>query len=234
MDWLTWWNEAVAYLDAHAGAITGIATVVIALFTIALAASTKKLWKEAKVASGIAQTSAEAAKAAAETAERQLRAYISVEFTNVRKLGTEAPIEYSFDIKNVGQTPAYNVTAFTDVFVDKHPLPPSIRKYDLSQCIVAPGGSANVIGPNLSNSSYGTAKETMDQRQFGAICGGSRLYIRGVVVYKDFRSTERHTWFGTCIGGPRFAQEVSGPPDASGKRTITHLFEHVGQLNDAD
>src|SRR5437016_1065718 len=102
MDCLTyWWSASIAYLDAHAGAITGVGTAVIAAFTIALAVSTKKLWREAKIASGIAAKSANAAKAAAEaaektvasmdaTAERQLRAYISVEFTRVRKFGTEA------------------------------------------------------------------------------------------------------------------------------------------------
>lgn len=48
------WFDIVDVLDRHAGAITTVATIVIAAFTIALAISTKKLWKYGK--ESLAQT----------------------------------------------------------------------------------------------------------------------------------------------------------------------------------
>jgi hypothetical protein len=77
------WFGIVDFLDAHNGAISAVGTVVIAAFTIALAWSTKKLWREARLASRIAYKAARAAQKSANVSERAMlqvqRAFVSAE-----------------------------------------------------------------------------------------------------------------------------------------------------------
>jgi len=112
------WCAFVDVLDQHAGAITAIATVVIAAFTIALAWSTKKLWNSAEKQAGISNRTLNHME---DTARKELRAYVAVEhiwFPPVIRMagGQEARVNYSsylqLKIKNYGKTPCFNTSIF--------------------------------------------------------------------------------------------------------------------------
>src|SRR5882762_4419617 len=69
---LCWLDAALGFLENHNAAITAVATVAIAWFTVALSVSTRRLWKEAKTASEIANRASLEAKRSADLAEAAL------------------------------------------------------------------------------------------------------------------------------------------------------------------
>lgn len=120
-----WFITISNFLESHSGAITAAATVFIAGFTIALARSTKKLWKEATSASEIAKRTADAAtiaanaaKKSADLAERSLtnleRPYVFVnnvwDFDIGPRTDTDGKSEYfpsiKYSVSNHGRLPA--------------------------------------------------------------------------------------------------------------------------------
>jgi hypothetical protein len=102
------------------GAITALATLGIALFTVILAnatiglrESTKKLWEAGERQIAVAEKSAEAAKKSADASLVGLRPWVSchVEIAGPLKYTSEgdAFFEFRFTIKNVGHTPAMGI-----------------------------------------------------------------------------------------------------------------------------
>src|SRR5262249_30204595 len=81
-------------------------TIVLGLFTVSLAQSTAALVKEARTPS-----------------ERELRAYLAVKMKYVSSFDEFNVIAFSFDIKNVGNTPARNITHHSRVFLAPDRLP---------------------------------------------------------------------------------------------------------------
>lgn len=107
MDTLTCiWFSIVSVLDEHAGAITTVATIVIAAFTIALASSTKRLWREAKISSRIALRSAQAANTSAKAVMLAERAYVKMSHRPPGLQFREHDVWIEITIKNFGRTPA--------------------------------------------------------------------------------------------------------------------------------
>lgn len=119
-------------IEAISAFVTAIATALIAVFTIVLACSTKRLWREAKITSRIAFKSAVTAKKTVDmmetTAKRQLRAYVAIEKIyfvtrpydsgagDGATIGMFDPSITTDDLrispKNYGQTPALEMSIY--------------------------------------------------------------------------------------------------------------------------
>jgi hypothetical protein len=99
-----YWERFVIFIEANDKFVTAMSTAVIAAFTVALFIATFLLWHGAEV-----------------TAERQLRAYIGIHAMEV----TVAPFAgggFAFiaraELRNFGQTPAYEVVVQSNAAVD--------------------------------------------------------------------------------------------------------------------
>lgn len=90
-----------SFVDAHAGTVAAIATIVIAAFTILLALSTHRLWKATR-------ESAHAARKTADALYATERPYIhaDVRLKSVDRKDFGCAIETKFRIWNYGRTPA--------------------------------------------------------------------------------------------------------------------------------
>ena len=153
------WFDIVDVLDRHAGAITTVATIVIAAFTIALAISTKRLWKEAIRSGIIAEKAANAAERSAVVADKSLstaqRAFVfCIEFDQRINVINGSIKEYWIwmNLENVGFTPATHVqtwctwkqTDFSETIIPTFTISPTIEfaamgpkgKGQTSNCII--------------------------------------------------------------------------------------------------
>lgn len=99
-----YWERFVTFVETNDKFVTAISTAVIAAFTVALFIATFLLWHGAEV-----------------TAERQLRAYIGIHAMEV----TVSPFErggFAFiahaELRNFGQTPAYEVVVQSNAAID--------------------------------------------------------------------------------------------------------------------
>jgi hypothetical protein len=119
----------VDWIEAHEGILTALATIVIAVFTWALARSTKRLWIETKEASTIAKKSADAALKTAQNMEAAERAYVKMSHllpgVRFEQDGTICRVTVQMRIKNYGRTPAKvtNILFFHQWLPQGEPLP---------------------------------------------------------------------------------------------------------------
>lgn len=144
-------------------------------------------------AANAAKDSADAAKQTAltirDTAERQLRAYVSVETyvpTDVDKRRMDG--KYGLLVKNRGQTPAHKVRSWMAYTVREFPLagPLTSNMESGSVAILAPAEEQVIINdwPRVS------------EEDIAAVVAGSKAaYIFGEVLYEDVFGTARHTRF---------------------------------------
>lgn len=124
----------VDWIEAHEGILTALATIVIAVFTWALARSTKRLWKETKEASTIAKKSADAALKTAQNMEAAERAYVKMSHYPPGLVPVAASPLYDvrLRIKNFGQTPATITSVVLTHRIVSHADPlPTIPEYTL-------------------------------------------------------------------------------------------------------
>jgi hypothetical protein len=160
-------------LEAHAGAITGIATVVLAVIT----------WR--LVTLGREQS---------RTARAQLRAYLSVVIGDgVYQEGAIYKFEAKPVIVNNGQTPAYNVRyrIKADIFTDSVAAsftftePPDVSK------------SQSSIGPHENRLMSGILGHVVPETEIQDIKAGigKALWVWGVVHYDDVFQRPHFTQF---------------------------------------
>jgi hypothetical protein len=172
--WERTWEDPVAFF-----------TLWIAIFTCVLAASTIGLW----IATILTLRHSR------ETAERQLRAYLTIEGGGVLLLNGNT-ISANVKFRNTGQTPAYDVMTWAGVFVaarnSPFPVAPSVENRGDAKSITGPGQDVNInrrtpITPAELDAVRAT---TM------AIFFGSRI------DYVDAFKEKRHFVFKEQIVGP--------------------------------
>jgi hypothetical protein len=185
------WLANVDVLDRHAGAITTVATIVIAAFTIALAISTKRLWREAKN-SGI-------------TATLATRAAVASQIPIV------ALVEYKFALASIDGNPAVDpvppgIPPFNSrpviVFQNTGPTRIVLRYYAIKWQIAAELTGEPYFGgmtpASLVLKAGDTHAITTDQpltyttaELSGVKDGSLRVWSYGFIIYYDFLD-ERH------------------------------------------
>lgn len=163
-------------------AITALFTAVLAVFTILLALYTRRL-----------------AVTSEQTAERQLRAYVQVELEKI-DFSTASTTEIVLLARNVGQTPAYDVTVYS--WVDFRPFP-----QQPGGIFEGPPGSESasksiINGGRAIRNKTGTARP-LTKDEAAAIADGRsiRLYIYGRVAYVDAFKKARYTNFCLALSG---------------------------------
>jgi hypothetical protein len=207
-------------LDKMGGVLTALATVAIALFTLTLRKSTDKLWDASerqlkllsetsaaqsgdmkasiKVATDAARAAIVSNQISITTAERQLRAYVSVQQVNMithrqpDRMGAHGVVsgsihtyEFSFILKNGGHTPATGVV--TNISICKFPdgIPADFGFPDSETF------GYGLIGPQIE---WHTPSKSISAAELEAIGPAQpKWFLWGWVEYNDiFFSTIRH------------------------------------------
>src|SRR5207245_7595708 len=123
-----------------------------------------------------------------DAAVRQLRAYVCLSGALIAFKKANAP-EVQVDMKNCGQTPAYDVRQWIHTWIEEHPLkvalPEPPADFPMSIAILLPGGNNMMVierKPPISQeilNVLGTSQAT--------------LYIYGKLTYKDAFGHYRNT-----------------------------------------
>lgn len=177
----TWWQTVIIAVEA--------ALLVCVLFFTAWAAL---------AATRAARAADKAVELTAETAERQLRAYVHPS-KSVVELGEDGTVAFSVHIENSGQTPAYQMSPWTQITVWAHPL-----EGDLPSLPVDPVRSASAVlhaGGRLRTEGKFSRPVSAEKR--AAIASAElAIYVYGHVKYRDVFDKERFTIFRFMYHGP--------------------------------
>jgi hypothetical protein len=139
---------------------------------------------------------------ATRTAERQLRAYVLITggIYVVRSLDDLG--RGHIEVKNTGQTPAYNMTMWSNIFVERHPL-----GADLPQPDPALPMTSSILAPGCTTSMF-TGNPTIQAPYIWARVGtpDCTIYVYGEINYTDAFAVRRVTKFRLIYGGPEGPQ----------------------------
>lgn len=120
-----------------------------------------------------------AVQVAERTAERQLRAYVGVADDKVEMISPGFEPMVSLEIKNFGQTPAYNVTVWTEISV----MEPATAVFE-DKSAAEPG--RRVLNPGTTMTVVSTKDEALTEDEFGrAKADTARLYCFGTIRFTD-------------------------------------------------
>jgi hypothetical protein len=196
---------ALAFVDIHNGAVTAIATIVIAAFTIVLALVTGRQAHLTRIA-------AEAAKQSAFVAERALteleRPWIFIQGAKLTWRDSQLPGQprlrndwyISLKLKNVGRMPAI-IYAIVFKIEDKATLPPT-PDYRNSGALTCPG----TIAPG----------DEVDTNDVGPGPGRqNELVFYGKITYRELNGKEHHSGFALDIAPfmPAFSRHANDAYD---------------------
>jgi len=165
------------YVRDNERAISALSTVAVAAFTIVLAVATIFLWWATR----------RLVRGAEQTAERQLRAYVSLPTVEIQNFGAGRQLEIVISVLNSGQTPAYRVRCKTAAAINKFP--------DDDAPIFGPHETGNgYIGPSANLITGITLHEPLSEQQATEITAGIlAIYVRAKIVYWDaFGKVERY------------------------------------------
>lgn len=147
------------WIDQRHDFVTAAATVVIALFTIALWRATDRLWD-----AGERQLDH-----LTESSERQLRAYVFPVEAVLTKLDAGHEVECKIVIKNSGQTPAYRLSHAATIglvnFPTKGPFP---------ECVASQATSRTNLGPGATIDKFGQKDPPLSEAELSEIKAGRR------------------------------------------------------------
>jgi len=212
----------------------------IVLFTCALAVSTGFLWWETKKAANAAQEGAAATRKAVElaerNAERQLRAYVSVNPGRFWELDPHHRTALSYHIMNSGETPAYNLRHGAVLTLAPFPLPPN---YPFPEIKFSGGTFLPRNFPNLTGEA--SVEKAFTQEEIVTILKGespgTRAYLFGEVRYDSFER-ERYVRFCFSMAGwfdaAPLAEQGSWTDLNKAVAGVTLFWHHNPTYNNAD
>lgn len=232
-------NALDGILERHDKSVVGGFTIVLAISTIGLWLATNKLWvagekqfgllaetaiaqsrdMQDSIASAVAAANAarHSNEIAQDTAERELRAYVSI--AGVARVNDPGDVEgpgfaVLVDVKNDGKTPAYDVFQWAKIEVREFPL----RERFGFHCVENP--SLSIIPTSGKTMAFPTFKRQLTPLEEQAIFeNGKAIYVYGEVAYRDIFGKGRLTQF-------RFRCNGQGYP--------LGIFKGDGEGNDAD
>jgi len=184
---------AVQMLYVYRDALTAIATLFIALFTLTLWRSTHKLWEESKTAGITANTTANAAMKSVNAMIASERAYIFVEFILdevLRSSPSGFPNIFRIKLWNNGKTPA-EIVMIRAYAVIRLGVPEAIIEIDGRDRELPPG-----LGIAKDCSFEVPVTCTMTHTELGEIeRWEKKLYCVGRISYRDIFGNPHDTGF---------------------------------------
>lgn len=177
--------------------------IVVGIFQLGLFIWQLRLIRESlvdtKTAAEAANKSADAAEHTVstmkDTAERQLRAYVSVDSAEIIDLAAGLTPAARLIVKNSGQTPAYNLTGIGGIAIGEsfEKLPPPTGSTAMSKSSL----SAGAIADQLHQAPQPLTSEAMA----ALIAGTVILWVYGELHYRDTFDVIRFTKYRFQVGG---------------------------------
>lgn len=189
----------------------------LAIFTLALVASTVLLWRatlrlarearessteqgrkmERSIVESTKATEAmrEANEIARDTAKRQLRAYLSIAGNDDCEVVVGAPVAANLTIKNDGQTPAHDVVVTVQVSRKAHPINPASFAVEPNEV----ADSKLMIAAGQSVYSYTELNATTQAEHDAFAADAISYFTYGLITYRDIFDDEHATKFRLAL-----------------------------------
>jgi len=181
-------------------------TVILALVTTALAIFTAFLWKATNKLVGSTK----------DTAERQLRAYINISHGKVLYINDPQNRIFQLDIKNFGQTPAYEVSTVFKCIVREYPLG---KSNPLESVTSEEHQIFSVLGPTCEYRRDMIAPYNGEWVEPKIIDGSAAIYGFGEIRYRDAFGVQRVTEFRYMCQGEGITQGCVAPCEEGNNAT---------------
>jgi len=213
--------------EKNSGTLLAILTGLLVIFTARLWVSTSRLWSAAVEHAGHAER---AIKVTEDTAERQLRAYVWVKATELHDLQPGAFPWVKVEIRNAGQTPAYDMLVSAGCLAMSYPLPqntpfPTIRHARATRMVLHPGTDPPFEAIAGTRPAMNLPNGLLLQQVQALIQGRQmRLFVFVLVTYRDAFNKQRET---------RFCVSVDATAGIAGVSPYPITFEHCDQHNSA-
>ncbi len=173
-----WVNSGVR-TDGNDKLVVAYGTGIIAVFTSVLGIFTVRLWSATR----------ELVRGGERTARRQLRAYVGITDVRVSPLIVGEKPHITFATKNFGQTPAYRVRSWLEIKCLPNPMVDDMPTLPLD-------AGKRVLNPDEAFSVDGIGDDPITEPVLEAVNVGTiRLYLWGLVYYRDAFSHDRTTEF---------------------------------------
>jgi hypothetical protein len=204
------WNERFA---AH------ITEWLLVLFTLILAVFTGLLYISTR----------DLVRGAEDTAKKQLRAYLAIEPSAINNFAPNFKTGVTLNFKNFGLTPAYEVRVEKYIAIQPYPFPDSEPFPNIAQS----NGVATIYPNSSTISAYVEMGQPLTGKDISAILDGNkyRLYVAGLVRYKDIFGLAHCTRFLANTGGPKFVESIK-TANKTGNSNV--FWEYTNKYNDAD
>lgn len=185
------------------------------IFTGVLAISTIGLWivtflagKDTKKAADSAQKSADVAERTvetmADTAQRQLRAYVFTKLDNQFIISSNGILSVTIKIKNFGQTPAYDLVSSLIMIFRRLPIN-STNKLDVPSFDSDP--SKSPLAPGEFDYQDLSFKDSLSQDFISDVeAGNGAFFIIGEIKYVDIFNNPHNTKFCLISTGEHFTR----------------------------
>jgi hypothetical protein len=148
---------------------------------------------------------------ARDIAQRQLRAYVSGNPDYIFTFNPTIPVQIRFTLSNHGQTPAYAMANAAVIEILPYPL----SKTDPLPPIPALVESTFTLHPNMTFFGTVSAARTFSQAEITRAIhnDGLRIYILGLIEYKDAFGRVRSTRYcRSVVGTDHLAEVAKGIP----------------------
>lgn len=181
-----WFADFWKWVDNWHDVLIAVFTFSLFVVTAGLVCFTKKLWR----------STGELVRGSEKTAEMQLRAYLLVKGCALRRTNDSEKLFINIEIRNFGQTPAYDVMTWVGTMASDLPLktelPEPQKPFRQSKSIIAPGNHEMSIVPVEPLT---TNQWSYIDKEEGAI------YVWGGISYRDAFNKNRKVSFRLMLTG---------------------------------
>lgn len=176
-------NEPLHEWRVEGDVWTAVFTGGLFVVTTALAFFTFRLWR----------STSDLVRGAADTAKRQLRAYIFLHDAKLAFTTMDGPFYVHIELRNSGQTPAHNVSLWFKIDWFEYPLQSALSSEAGPGETVAPIAANTVITRRLQ-----TTGALTDKMREDLMAERKAIYVNGRVSYTDIFG-ERYTTKIKCL-----------------------------------
>lgn len=150
-----------------------------------------------------------------QTAERQLRAYVTMVGIHLTQFEVGKPIKLEIRMKNCGQTPAYDyrggytMTTVPNLMAEKFRFNRPVEDQTWSKTVLGPGIETGTLFPN---------NHILSKTEYDHVTGGSyALFVWGYDAYTDAFGKQQSMWFRYQHTGPiELPQRMMVSPKGNG------------------
>jgi hypothetical protein len=157
------------------------------------------------------------------TARRQLRAYLSISPAFVEDYGTKKRMTVNCLVENHGQTPAFDIAyVFTSIVMPE--ILPEGWEYTSPQRHVL---ASSTSFPGIKITAWFHHENVLTHDEYKEMeSGNTRLYVWGLMTYRDAFRKRRETQFNFSIGGPDFVKTMQNRRAGKKEAGPGYVFIH--------